>query len=115
MAYHLPEKFKRAFEACHTTVFIYSDNRRIGFGRAIYEGEYQTAIDDCAVWLEYQGRGIGSLIVQNILKQVPGYNIILYTSPGKEGFYQNHAFRRTKTGLALFTESAAKRDNGFTK
>ncbi|CAG37643.1 GNAT family N-acetyltransferase [Desulfotalea psychrophila] len=115
MAYHSPDKHKRAFEASHTTVFIYSENRLIGFGRALSDGEYQAAIYDCAVWPEYQGQGIGSLIVQNILEQIPGCSVILYASPGKEGFYQKHQFRRMKTGMALFTDSAAKTKSGFTE
>lgn len=115
MAYHSPDKHKRAFEASHTTIFIYSDSRLIGFGRAISDGETQAAIYDCAVCPEYQGHGIGSLIIQNILENIPGCNVILYSAPGKEGFYQKKQFRKMKTGMALFTDSAEKIKNGFTE
>ena len=37
MAYHAPEVHKRAFEASHTTVFIYESSKLIGFGRIIEE------------------------------------------------------------------------------
>ena len=116
MGYHSADKHQRAFEASYTSTFIYSNNDKlIGFGRAISDGEYQAAIYDCAVDPAYQGLGIGTLIVQNILDKIPECNVILYASPGKEGFYQKHQFRKMKTGMALFTDRAAKTANGFTE
>jgi len=35
MAYHEPDVHRRAFEASHTTVFIYHTDQLIGFGRAM--------------------------------------------------------------------------------
>jgi GNAT superfamily N-acetyltransferase len=94
MAHHKPEVHKRAFEASHTTVFIYEKSQLIGFGRAISDGEYQGAIYDVAVLPEAQGKGVGKIIIQTILKQLPNCNTILYATPGMEGFYK-------KLGLEL--------------
>ena len=115
MAYHDPDLHRRAFEASHTTVFVYYTNRLIGFGRAISDGVYQAAIYDCAILPELQGKGIGTTIMKNILPRISHCNIILYASPGKEGFYQKHGFRKMKTGMALFKNSDAKRISGFTE
>ena len=116
MAYHSADKHQRAFEASYMSVFIYSkDDKLIGFGRAISDGEYQAAIYDCAVSPAYQALGAGTLIMQNMLEKISNCNVILYASPGKEGFYQKYQFRRMKTGMALFTDSAAKSVNGFTQ
>jgi ribosomal protein S18 acetylase RimI-like enzyme len=115
MAFYAPEKHKRAFEASHTTVFIYSDDNLVGFGRAISDGEYQAAVYDCAVTAECQGHGVGSIIVREILKRVSNCNVILYASPGKENFYQKHEFRRMKTGMARFVNEEAMADKGFTE
>ena len=115
MAYYEPDLHKKAFEASHTTVFIYHDDRLIGFGRAISDGIYQAAIYDCAVLPEFQGKGIGKTIMDNILSQVSHCNVILYASPGKEGFYQKQGFRRMKTGMAHFKKSEAMRESGFTE
>ena len=115
MAYYEPDLHKKAFEASHTTVFIYHDDRLIGFGRAISDDVYQAAIYDCAVLPEFQGKGIGKTIMDNILSQVSHCNVILYASPGKEGFYQKHGFRKMKTGMARFKKSEAMRENGFTE
>ncbi|WP_320174446.1 GNAT family N-acetyltransferase [Maridesulfovibrio sp.] len=115
MAFHSPEKHRRAFEASHTTVFIYSEKQLVGFGRAISDGEYQAAVYDCAVSSACQGQGIGSLIMREILKQLPDCNVILYAAPGKEGFYQKHEFRKMKTGMALFVDQMAAINKGFTE
>jgi ribosomal protein S18 acetylase RimI-like enzyme len=115
MAYYEPDLHKKAFEASHTTVFIYHDDRLIGFGRAISDGVYQAAIYDCAVLPEFQGKGIGKTIMDNILSQVSHCNVILYASPGKEGFYKKQGFRRMKTGMAQFKKSEAMRESGFTE
>jgi GNAT superfamily N-acetyltransferase len=107
MAYHEPEVHKRAFEASHTTVFIYEASQLIGFGRAISDGEYQGAIYDVAVLPEAQGKGIGKVIIQAILERLPNCNIILYATPGMEGFYKKLGFRAMKTGMAVFTTPQA--------
>ncbi len=86
------------------TVFLYHDNRMIGFGRAISDGAYQAGIYDVAVEPEFQNKGIGNMIIENILEKIPDCNVILYASPGKEDFYFKNSFRRTKTGMALFTK-----------
>jgi ribosomal protein S18 acetylase RimI-like enzyme len=115
MAYDEPDVHRRAFEASHTTVFVYHADRLIGFGRAISDGVYQAAIYDCAVLPEFQGKGIGTTIMKTILPQISHCNVILYASPGKEGFYQTHGFRKMKTGMALFKKGIAMRERGFTE
>ena len=115
MAYDEPDVHRMAFEASHTTVFVYHAERLIGFGRAISDGVYQAAIYDCAVLPEFQGKGIGTTIMKNILPRISHCNIILYASPGKEGFYETHGFRQMKTGMAHFKKGAAMRERGFTE
>ena len=98
MAYHEPETHRTAFEASHTTVFV-----------------YQAAVYDCAVRPQFQGKGIGKTIMNNILSRLSDCNVILYASPGKEGFYQTLGFRKMKTGMACFKKSQAMKARGFTE
>ena len=107
MAYHEPEVHRRAFEASHTKVFIYEDSVLLGFGRALSDGEYQAAIYDVAVLPEAQGRGIGKIIIQTIQNKLPDCNLILYATPGMEGFYKKLGFGMMKTGMAIFTNPQA--------
>jgi len=115
MAYYTNEIHKRAFNNSHTVVFIFDEEYLIGFGRAISDGEYQAAIYDVAVLPGYQGKGIGKMIVQAIVKNTPDCNFILYASPGKEKFYEKENFRRMKTGMALFINGERMQANGFTE
>ena len=115
MAYHSPDLHQKAFSANFAVVFIYDSDKLIGFGRAISDGAYQAAVYDCAVLPEYQGKGMGRVIMDNILNQITNCNVILYASPGKEGFYQNLGFRRMKTGMAHFIRTTSMIERGFTE
>ncbi len=88
MGYHEPDVHRKAFEASHTTIFVHHSDRLIGFGRAISDGVLQAAVCDCTVLPEFQRKGIGKMIFEKITEQISSCNIILYASPGKEGFYQ---------------------------
>ena len=115
MGYHDPGLHKKAFENSYVTVFLYHDNRMIGFGRAISDGAYQAAIYDVAVNPDFQKKGLGNIIIENILERLPECNIILYASPGKEGFYIKKGFRKMKTGMAKFIKSDVMSKRGFTE
>lgn len=115
MAHYAPDIHQKAFEASHTTVFVWHAGQLIGFGRALSDGAYQAAVYDVAVVPEYQGKGVGSIVMKNILSNVPDCNVILYASPGKEDFYTTLQFRKMKTGMALFKNPVAMADKGFTE
>ena len=115
MAYYSPEKHKKAFEASYCTVFLYDNDELVGFGRAISDGAYQAAIYDCAVIEEYLGCGLGKQIVEKIMARIPDCNVILYASPGKEGFYEKQGFRKMKTGMAKFMNRESMKARGFTE
>lgn len=115
MAYFDPDIHQKAFENSFVTVFAFHDNQLVGFGRAISDGAYQAAIYDVAVSPDYQGQGLGNLIMNAIMKWLPGCNVILYASPGKEGFYVKHGFRKMKTGMAAFVKAEAMTEKGFTE
>ena len=115
MAYHAPEKHRQAFEGSYAKVFLYKADRLVGFGRAISDGAYQAALYDFAVAVEYQGKGLGKIIMESLLAKLPDCNVILYASPGKEGFYEKQSFRKMKTGMAKFINSQSMKKRGFTE
>lgn len=115
MAHFEGKVHRTAFENSCTVIFAYNDDELIGFGRAISDRAYQAAIFDVAVSQAYQGRGLGRMIVNSILKSIPQCNFILYASPGKEGFYENLDFKRMKTGMALFRDADKMQIRGFTQ
>ena len=115
MGYHEPALHKKAFENSYVTVFIYHDKRMIGFGRAISDGAYQAAVYDVAVNPDFQKKGLGNTILENIMVRLPECSIILYASPGKEGFYHKNGFRKMKTGMAHFINAEKMSEKGFTE
>ena len=114
MAYYEPDVHKQAFEASFCRVFLYDEDVLIGFGRALSDGAYQAALYDCVVSEDYRGRGFGKRIVGEILSKLSHCNVILYASPGKEGFYAKLGFRKMSTGMAYFVDREAMAKRGFT-
>lgn len=113
MGYRTADVHRRAFENSHTVVFVFDNDLLVGFGRAISDGEYQAALYDIAVSLDYQGLGIGKIILQNIINHIPNCNFILYASPGKEKFYEREGFKKMKTGMARFVNEVRMKEKGF--
>lgn len=102
-----------SFENSYTVVFVFDDNKLIGFGRAISDGVRNSSIYDVAVLPEYQGENIGRLIIENIIKNTPNCNFILYASPGKEGFYEHLGFYKLKTGMGYFFDLEKAKSKEF--
>jgi len=115
MAYHAPEAHRKAFRNSAAVAFAYLDGRLAGFGRAISDGAYQAAIYDVAVAPEHRGKGLGAKIMKSLLSRLRGCSVILYASPGKEGFYSKLGFRRLRTGMALFGDPVGMAARGFTE
>lgn len=115
MAYHSGPIHEKAFGNSHTVRFVFDGEKLVGFGRALSDGAYQAAIYDVAVLPEYQGEGIGKMIVASIVEGLPQCNIILYAAPGKDKFYETLNFRRMKTGMALFLNAETMQRRGFTE
>jgi ribosomal protein S18 acetylase RimI-like enzyme len=115
MAYAEPAAHRKSFENSQVTVFIRQKGQLIGFGRAISDGVFQTAIYDVAIIPEYQARGIGTIIIKTIMDKFSNCNFILYAALGKEGFYQKLGFRKMKTGMALFLKAELMKERGFTQ
>lgn len=113
MGFYDHARHRRAFENSEAVVFVYEGERMIGFGRAISDGAYQAAVYDMAVVPEYRGRGVGKLIMGTILEKVGPCNVILYASPGREGFYETVGFGRLKTGMGRFLRQEEKRGKGM--
>ena len=93
--------------------FVYDGNLLIGAGRALADGKDCSYICDVAVHPEYQGRGLGKELVQNLVRLSQEHKkIILYASPGKEGFYAKLGFKKMNTAMAIFQNEAEMIKNG---
>lgn len=94
---------EKEFSNSQVVVFVYDDDKIVGVGRALSDGVSQGAIYNVALDDKYQGQGIGKAIVEKLIEQMPGQNIILYTHPQTVAMYEKFGFRRSKTAMEYFS------------
>lgn len=95
-----PEHIVR--EALENTVYsvcAYDGGRMVGYARLIGDKALFAYIQDVMVAPDYQGRQIGSRLMEHILGEVkrlksfsPNLRTYLGASKGKEGFYEKFGF-----------------------
>ncbi len=109
-----PEKFRRSCENSFLVCFAFFNDKLIGMGRAISDGEYQAAIYDLVILPEFQGQGLGSQILKELHKKLDVETIMLYSVPGKEPFYMKLGYSKMLTAMARKTkETDVFRLNGY--
>jgi ribosomal protein S18 acetylase RimI-like enzyme len=110
-----PDKLRKAAENSYLVCSAHKDGSVIGFGRALSDGVYQSAIYDVVVLPEYQGQGVGKKIMQELLSRLPqGLGpVLIYVAPGKEGFYKKLGFEPLLTGMGLFWLPGEARKKGL--
>jgi GNAT superfamily N-acetyltransferase len=108
-----PKKLELAFRNSLVRCFVYHDGRLIGAGRAISDGVWRAAICDVVVLPEYQGKGIGTEIMNRIVQEAHVDVVMLYAAPGKEAFYGKFGFSKMKTAMALMSNPEIRREKGF--
>ncbi|MCA1062560.1 GNAT family N-acetyltransferase [Rossellomorea sp. AcN35-11] len=95
-------------------VFIRSDilslaiccGKVVGVGRALTDGVFNATIYDVVVHREYQGNGIASLIMDDLLKKLQEIScVLLISTTGNEEFYKKHGLKKVKTGMARYLNS----------
>ena len=104
---------KKVFSNSYAVVFLYDEGSLFGVGRALSDGVSQAVIYNVALVEKYRGRGLGKVIVEEIMKQVPGCNVILYTAPQLSSIYEHWGFRRMKTGFAKYVDQDLYEAKGF--
>jgi N-acetylglutamate synthase-like GNAT family acetyltransferase len=109
-----PADLRRAFSNSMFTRFALEDGKLVAAGRVLADGVDVAYLCDVALLPGYQGRGLGSIIVADLLALARGHKkIFLYSVPGKEGFYARLGFRRMTTAMAIFDDQDAAIRRGY--
>ncbi|MBP2650084.1 MAG: acetyltransferase family protein [Firmicutes bacterium] len=95
---------QKVFQNSYAVVFVFDQEKLIGFGRAISDGICQAAIYNIALDEGYHGQGLGKKIINVLVSQVSQCNIILYTHPNTVSLYEHLGFRKMKTGMAMYNK-----------
>ena len=90
---------KSALDNTYYSVSIYNDDKIIGYGRLIGDTTCFMYIHDVIVVPEYQGKKIGTMIMNKLLDKInelktinPDIRVYLGASTGKEKFYEHFGF-----------------------
>lgn len=93
------EQAKRAIEGSLLTVTVYDKDIPVGMGRIVGDGAVICYIQDLIVIPEYQGKGVGQMIMESLIDYVkeirlPDTQIMLdlMCAIGREEFYKKYGF-----------------------
>lgn len=90
-----PEDLIRAVANSSFWIAVYDGNRLVGFGRVVTDGVLHAMIYDLIVHPEYQGQGIGSKVLAQLVDrclQLGVLDIQLFCAQGKRAFYEKRGF-----------------------
>jgi len=90
-----PTDLQQAFQKSTCVRIAYDNEKIVGFGRTVDDGQYYALIVDLVVDPEYQGEGIGTTILKELKDDLDKYIFTSLTAAiGKELFYQKQGWRK---------------------
>jgi len=92
-----PDVLKKGLENSMLVLAAYEEDRLVGLIRAVGDGYTIVYIQDILVLPEYQRKGIGSLMIQTLLKRFRHVRQIFLSTddtPETAAFYTSQGFRR---------------------
>ncbi len=97
-----PAQLERTWSRSYATVLAYADDRRVGAGRAISDGEREALIVGVVVLPSYQRKGIGSRMMAALTEALKGTAILLTCEEDENvPFSRKAGFRTHKRVMAL--------------
>jgi len=108
-----PDKLKTAFDQSDLVCFAWDGDILVGMVRALSDGVYQSVIYDLCMLPEYQGQGLGAILLQAVLDRLTSASVVLWSVPGKEGFYAKFGFKPMLTAMARFEHPEKSAANGY--
>lgn len=108
-----PRTVEQAFRGSYVCCFAEEKGKLVGAGRAISDGTSNSAIFDVVVLPEYQGKGIGTAIMQYLLDRLPPRSVLLVSVPRHQEFYRRLGFRKLTTAYLRHEEIARWIRDGY--
>ena len=103
-----PILIARALLNSLAVVSAWEDSTLVGFARATGDHVFNATIWDVAVRPSHQRRGIGRVVMAELLKELDSYQIplvTLYADPGTDAFYRRFGFSTDPSGVrGMFRE-----------
>lgn len=108
-----PDVLRRTFENSDLNCFAWDGDALVGIARALSDGVVHSVIYDLCMLPEYQGRGLGSRMLEGMLDRLNTPNVVLWSVPGKEGFYARFGFKPMCTAMARFENPERSASQGY--
>lgn len=103
-----PQLIARALANSLAVVSAWDGSVMVGFARATGDKVFNATIWDVVVRPSHQRRGIGMLVMRELLNELDEYQIpliTLYADPGTDGFYKRFGFMTDPSGVrGMFRE-----------
>jgi ribosomal protein S18 acetylase RimI-like enzyme len=90
-----PDELESANRNSWLTVCASENNKLVGFGRVVTDVAIHAMIFDLIVLPDYQGRGIGTMILQTLVKRCQDQglkDVQLFCAKGQRAFYEKNGF-----------------------
>jgi GNAT superfamily N-acetyltransferase len=90
-----PDDLERTNQNSWLTISAYDENRLVGFGRVVTDFVLHAMIFDMIVLPDHQGQGIGTMILNTLVKRCKERgirDIQLFCAKGKREFYELNGF-----------------------
>jgi len=98
-----PELLSTVFSNSMFKCFVYVDGRLVAAGRMLADGLDCAYLADVAVHPDHQGRGLGSAVINELVRHAGGHKkIIMYANPGTEGVYTRLGFLPMNTAMGIW-------------
>ena len=97
---------KKCLANSDVIVSLWIDKEIVGFGRALTDGIYRGVLWDIVIDQNYQGKGFGKLIVENLLssKKIKNTKKLYLMTTNKKLFYYQFDFKEVTAQNLLILE-----------
>ena len=97
---------KKCLSNSDVIVSLWVGDEIVGFGRALTDGIYRGVLWDIVIDQNHQGKGFGTLIIQNLLssKKIQNTKKLYLMTTDKKLFYSQFNFKEVKTQNLLVRE-----------
>lgn len=110
-----PDAIRDAFGNSDLVCFAWDNETLVSMGRALSDGTFQSIIYDLCILPEYQEKHLGTRMMEAMLDRLDTPSCVLWSVPGKEGFYARFGFKPMLTAMARFKDPEASAAKGYLK
>ncbi len=88
------KRFTAMIRGADLIIVAREHGRAIGVARCLTDDSYVTYVSDIAVSKSHQRRGVGTALLSEIERHVPGVKLVLLAAPDAEAYYPKAGFSR---------------------